>query len=753
MINVGTYIALGAVSGTTIAFQIVLIQIFSFTQWYHFAFMVISTALLGGGVAGIILTLGRMWFLKRFELIYFPSIALAGLSMLGSVYLSQLECFRFDSFLLFTNVGELLKLPLNYLIFLTPFFFSSLAVGLFISVKHGEIGRVYFWSLSGAALGALTGWALLWYLSPEATLTVLAGLNLIAVVIAGGIRTWFLGRVAVAAGLVGLFLASVYPPPTVLSEYKDLRRILNLPHTRWKDSLCSPYGRIDIVESPLVRYAPAISLAFEGQPPTPPLVFMNGDLVGPLFTLDYINQVAILNYTLGALPWAIETRKEVLILSAGSGERAAYALYRGAEKVTAVESNPLLANLIRQNLAVKVLSMEPRSYLEVEHQNYDLISFPTLGNFGGNGGINAIKESYIYTVEGIRAAWGRLSGKGLLMILTWEDYPLRYSLRVAATIKEALEREIKERLLDHISVVRGLNQMAFLVKKTPFSAEEKEKIVNFCKELGFSILPCFPGEAKGYLFKISPARDSRPYPHQFIKLSSLSAIEQRYGWTRVPYFEVGYVLIWLTLLEIIVLSSLLIFLPLKLKRSLMPGPDKMPVFLYFSGIGMGYMCVEIAFIEKYVLLFGSVPSSFMVVVSLMLFFSALGSWAVSSVTPERNKLLILVGIISLGIFILGFTLTSVLLKSAGNTLLISVLLALLTIGPVSFFMGMPFPLGIKILGQVGEEVIPWAWGVNGFFSVVGACLATVLAVEVGFVLLMIFASLCYSKTVLLITRL
>jgi hypothetical protein len=63
-------------------------------------------------------------------------------------------------------------------------------------------------------------------------------------------------------------------------------------------------------------------------------------------------------------------------------------------------------------------------------------------------------------------------------------------------------------------------------------------------------------------------------------------------------------------------------------------------------------------------------------------------------------------------------------------------------------MGLPFPTGIRVLGRIAPEMIPWAWAVNGCSSVVGSTLAAMLVVSFGFSWVMMLAAGLYVLAVL-----
>ncbi len=739
MKNYGPPIALAVVSATSIAFQLSMVQIFSFTQWYHFAFLVISIALLGGGMAGTMIHLWQEPLVRRYEVIFPLCLALAAGGMIVSIYLTQWEPLRFDSFLIFTGFKEGVKLPLTYLILLMPFFFSALAIGLLITKEHKYAGRVYFWNLCGSGIGATLGWGLMWFLPAELFPPLLSSLNILVCLLCLPKKGKYV--ITGTLGLVALLAvpAWMWPPKLVLSQYKDLSRILHLPLSRVEEELSSPYGRLHLVKAPLVRYAPGISLSFPGQPPSLPLIFLDGNGVGPLFSFSTLRNASIHDYTLAALPWSIKKARDVLVLSRDGGIYAAYALYRGARNITVVNPNPVLTRLIAKNLPVCISTADHRSWLEKDEKTYDLVYFPVLGSWGGNAGVNAVAEDHLFTAEGVRRAFEKLNPQGMMVFLLWEDYPTRYPLKLFATLTQGLQGR------GALYLVRGMNQLALVIKKSPFTAEERGKLTAFSEGLQFEELSSSAWEKDGrdYPFDIAPATDDRPYIHQFLRPRSLPVLARYYGWERVPFFEVGYLIVFITLAQVVVIAASFIFLPL-LTSSFRPR-GVMKVFLYFAGIGLGYMLAEMAFIQRFVFYFGSTINSLTMIVALMLVSSGLGSLATSRGFSNLQMVIVPCFIIlilgGLSVF-----LTPTLISTAGYPWGARLALTVVFVSFVSFLMGMPFPMGIKWLGKKVAGFVPWAWGVNGFFSVLGACLATVVSVEVGFRALLWAAAIAYAGT-------
>ena len=162
--NKRLYFSISLTSAAVIAFQITLMQILSITQWNHFAFMIISLALLGFGTAGTVLSIFKKWFVQNKTIIIPLTMILSGIFILLSVPLSQTDFARFDTFLLFAETSHIFKLVFTYIIFFFPFFFAGLAIGL-IYVSYAEsIGKLYFSDLLGAGIGGLGVVVLFWFL-------------------------------------------------------------------------------------------------------------------------------------------------------------------------------------------------------------------------------------------------------------------------------------------------------------------------------------------------------------------------------------------------------------------------------------------------------------------------------------------------------------------------------------------------------------------------------------------------------------
>jgi SAM-dependent methyltransferase len=780
------HLALGLLSVAVIAFQLVLMQILSITQWHHFAYMVISVALLGFGASGTVIALFRRNLLRRMDALL-PLLLFASAATMAAVVRTGQALFGgFDSYLLFIDPGQMGRLLLVNLLLAVPFFLGALVIGL-IFVRHVErIGTLYFANLLGSGLGGLVGIGLLALLLPQRLPAVTALFTLAAGLLVLPRRDW---RLFAAAAVAGLVIATfiLYPAPLVLSQYKDLRGVLNLPGARILAERPSPYGLAQAVSAPALRDAPGLSLSYAGPIPERDALFNNGNGFGAVPIWPPAAAPSPLDHVTAALPYALATPKSVLVLHAGSATAVAQALAHGAGKVTAVEPHraalsllkeayPDSAGLLLKHPAVTVASIEPRAFLAADPELYDLIVLPTVGAFGGGAGLFALQEEHTLTVEGIRAMWRRLAADGMLALSVWLDYPPRNPLRLTATLVEALEAEGIEEPSRYLAAVRGWGTVTFCVKRSPLTAADAEEVRAFCRRLQFDPLllpdlhplerqrhhrlqdPAFLSEldrilATGrealyeeYPFRLRPATDDRPFFSQFLRWRSLPHLARLFGERAVPFLEMGYLIAVLSFFQMAAAAAVLILLPL-LRLGWGDG-GRLRTFLYFGGLGVGYMLVEIDLIHRFVLYLGHPVYAASAVICAVLVFSGAGSYASSRLGASDSAPPKAAGIVALLLLLYALILPPLIEQTIALPLPWKALLTLILLAPPSFAMGFPFPLGLHLLSRRREADVPWAWGINGCLSVLSTALATIIAVEAGFTVVFLVAAAAYGTAAL-----
>ena len=778
-------LSLGILSASIIAFQLALMQVLSNVQWYHFAYMVISVALLGFGAAGTVLAFYRQW-LQKYSGFLLPVFMIScGIAMTLVTDISQLSSIRFDSYLLFSSYSHIGRLLLSYLLFFIPFFLGALAIGLIFDHYVAVIGKVYFANLLGSAAGGLLMLALIWFLMPGrlpafiSCLPVLAG----AIIIKNSL---FKNKAVLPLFVFIAFIICawkmVFPSHLQLSQYKDISKTLLLPGAEIKIEKASPYGTIQAVTSPALRYAPGLSLVANLPLVASPAVFINGDWAGVVTGYREPDTAFILDYTSFDLPYKIAERKNVLVLQAGTGIEVAHALCHHATNIVAIESNTGLINALKHELvqandslfyqpAVTVRTMEPRNFLFSDTAHYDLISLPIVGSFGGSAGLYALHEQFLLTREAFLKMWSRLNEKGAIGITAWMDYPARNSLKLLATLVEVLEQLNVRQPDHHIVAVRSWGTISFVITKSALTEPDIRNIRDFCARWQFdpALLPDLRPEERtryhqlqdssffqnmdklfstgrnqlytDYDFNIIPATDNSPYFSQFIRWKSLPRLAEYFGNRSILFFEIGYLLVVLTLVQIAVVSFVLILLPLF--KGGWKGKNKFGVLFYFGGIGLGYMFVEMVLIQHFILYFGQPIYAAVGVITSLLFFSGLGSFVSGYFTGKRKALMLVLSAIIVFLLIYSIVLMPVLQQTVQASLTAKLLIVFILTAPLAFCMGIPFPSGLSQLALNQAQEIPWAWGLNGCVSVISTALVTLIEVEAGFSVVFLMAALAY----------
>ncbi len=762
--------AISLVSASALAYEVLLTRLFSIVQWHHFAYMAISIALLGYGASGSFLALFQDRLRPRFTAVFAVSAALFGFSAVAGFALAQR--LPFNALAVIWEPRQLLYLVAYYLLFATPFFCAAICVGLAFAAFPNHIARVYRYDMLGAGLGALGVIAALFWLFPSQALRVVGGLGFLAAALASwqevGARRWW----RTAAYLIGaaLVYAAVPTSWTALrfSEYKELAQALLIPGTEVVREESSPLGLLTVIRSPRIpfRYAPGLSLSNTIEPPPQLGVFTDGGGLSPITAFDGgLEPLAYLDYTSAALPYHLVERPEALIIGAGGGADALLALYHHAARIDAVELNPQSVRLV------------------------------LLDSFAATAaGTLSLSESYIYTVEAFQEYLRQLRPGGFVAITRWLKLPPRDSLKLFATALAAFERMGVAEAGRRLALIRTWSTTTLLVKNGPLSPADIARIRAFADERSFD-LAYYPGMRREeanrynvleqpyffdgatallgpdrasflgrYKFDVSPTTDDRPYFFDFFKWQALPELLERRALGGAALLDWGYLILVSTLVQAVVLSVVLILAPLRFYRvSSAPSADKWRVAAYFLTIGLAFLFIEIASIQRFILFLGHPVYAIAVVLCGFLVFAGLGSgtsprlaaWVApghASATTRgwRGRLQPRLGALDLAVAgIVVVALLYLLILPPLFRLLVAlpdapkIAIAFLLIAPLAFCMGMPFPLALSRVSACAPGLVPWAWGVNGCASVLSAILATLLAMNIGFTCVMLLAIALY----------
>ncbi len=772
-------LSVALLSASIVAYEIQLMHFFTIVQWHHFASMVISIALLGFGASGTLLSLFRKQMVKNAEVMLPTAMISTGLFMSLGIRLSRMEFLLFDSYLLFVDPTQFLRLMGTCFLFFLSFLTGSLALGLIFVKRVSQIGVFYFADMTGSGLGGAFAIFLLWQIEPAdlpwviALMPVLAGL----MIIRKKSRYLLAGYGVIVIG--SCILQSTEPLNLKQSQFKGISYALNLPEAKVEEQISSPYGLVQVVSSPVQRYAPGLSLNYQEQIGPSRVIFNNGNWYTVIPNVDAKDSHHVLDYTTMALPYALGDPERVLIFHAGAGLEVSHALFNKALHVDAIEPNASVTELIKGPYAqitdslhykpqVHYYNTTPRTFLKQSDELFDLIQLPLSGAFGGTVGLNALHEENLFTKEALYEMWQKLSPEGMIVFSSYIDLPPRITLKYAALIAELLESVGTEEPLEHLVAVRSWATLSYVVKKSPLTEKELSALRHFCDELGFDrvlmngseteeanntlqndhafeLIRQMFGPNRDHLievndFNISIPTDNRPYFYQFLRLKNLVRQWETLG-ERAALFELGYLILLVTLLQVLILGFVLILVPLfKLGFK---GGHKTQVLTYFSGLGLGYMFFEIVLIKYFVRFLGHPIYAVATVISIMLVSSGLGSLFASRMKLPFKKLSMATGLISIMIFGYSLVLSPLLDQTVGWPLWGRLLITVFTIGVPAFFMGMPFPLGLQLVHSKHQSQVPWAWGINGCVSVISTLLAAIIAVELGFKAVLLWAAAAY----------
>lgn len=612
---------------------------------------------------------------------------------------------------------------------------------------------------------------------------MVAGLGLLAALLAWRKTRWWpvAGLLVVAVPLLWLPAGA----PT-LSPYKALSQSLEVQGARRLYETAGPLGVLTVVESPQVpfRHAPGLSLASPAGPPDQLAVFTDGD--GPTAVNRWRggrDELVWLDYLTSALPYHLLQGPTVLVLGAGGGGDVLQALYHGARRIDAVELNPRLPEIVEEVFAdysgrpysapgVHLRVGEARAVLARSAERYDLIQVPALDAFGAaSAGLYALNEGYLYTVEALRAYYAHLRPGGLVAMNRWTTLPPRDALKLFATARQALSEAGVPEPGASLAMIRSWNTATLLVKRGPFGAAELAALREFCATRAFDPVwyPGMPADEANrfnrlsapeffagatallgagredfldrYKFHLRPATDDRPYFFRFFRWRTLPELWGMAGGGGLPWIEWGYPVLVATLVQAFALSLLLVLAPLLALRRQGggrgggQGGGLARIAAYFSALGLGFMFVEIAFIQKFTLFLGHPLYAVSVVLCSFLVFAGLGSRA-SERRARRlgEKAAAQRAVLWIAALALAYLVLLPLVFGLGITLAepLRVALGVLMTAPLAYAMGMPFPLGLAATAAGRQSLLPWAWGINACSSVVGAVLAMLLAVHWGF---------------------
>jgi spermidine synthase len=766
------YLSVALISMSVLIVEISLARVFSLMFSYHYVFLLISLAILGLGVGGIYVhKRGEKGADGKVNQKILPfSSGLMALSILGmSVLTIKVPFLR--------NVFSAAALTFF------PFFFGGIFLSGAFRLFTERSTKIYAADLIGAGLGALLVIPLL-KLGGINVLFLSAFVGSVPALLLMAKKTCGKGEksasVILPMSLLAIFLlnystAFMGKVPLGRGAHKEMYHMMTNPMTGAKviDSRWSAFGRTDLVADE--TDSDEMLLFLDGTAGTGMHLF-DGNVKGldrPEFT-----------HFPGYFPFELLSEKEkekVLIIGSGGGREVLLALLGGAKKITAVEVNGDLVDLVKEHsdfnggiyngfTGVKVVVEEGRNFVRGVKEEYDIIMLviPVTKTSRSPEGF-ALTENYLFTVESINDYLDRLTPEGRLIVVAHDDTEI---FRLIFTSLAALRKKGIDTLsgMKHIYTTGSEYFPVFVLKKSPLTPEEAQSVHLNMHEHKYSTHSSFIPFVEQTKHVI-PVGEEIYYEHEMLnqalylmaqgKVSPEALIKNASFETSPvtdddPFFYKSELGIPSVVVLLLVLSSIAMILVWLIKPSYSNGRDNrrnnILLLLLFSLLGIGFMLVEIPLIQKFILFLGQPVYSMAVLLFSLLIGAGIGSW-VSGIFWKQGILhklrlsSMMVGIL-VGIYIL--FLPHVFTFLLGTPFYSRILISFVLLSPLGFFMGMPFPLAMTVLGEMGlNQYVPRMWGVNGIGSVLGSALAIALAISFGFSYAMLLGAILYFSILFL----
>jgi hypothetical protein len=698
-----------------------------------------------------------------------------------------------------------LFLSVAFLLSSLPFFLGGIITSLLFKNYSEHISKLYFTDLLGASMGCFLSIPLIELFGASTAVIINAAFVCVGAfcfllvssrkTIPRLLQIFYI----IFIFLVGLAIFNIYTSVLDVKYAKGQSRSID-EFSRWNS-----ISRISVtktLDEPKIRWISeniwGVSKQFKGKYPKAKMINIDAEAGTILTNFDgNFNSVNYVQYDPSSTVHRLKSNSKTLVIGAGGGKDVLAALSFGASQVTAVELNPIIVNDVMLNKyrefsgnlylnpKVNAIACEGRNFVANHKDNYDIIQLSFVDTYAAtSGGAYALAENNLYTTEGFKEYLNHLKAEGIFSVC-WVDVPglagatRLISLGIAALDDLGIGDAGKNIMVVSYTPRSSWTLRSILLKLSPFSQQEQSTVVDMCKELGFEptyipmndIKKISPSDIKNnkdlldaiinnkdnrdilynnFPLNIKPTTDDSPFffyqnkPRDFFKTIGIKEAASFIMYTA------GTLVLSRVLLIGLVMVSLFYMIPLILStwsQNVLPYRKQsvVPFLFYFSCIGIGFMLLEMVFLQKFLLFLGHPSYTLSTTLLSILFFSGLGSLYTQRVVPRQcyNYIKrVLLALLFLAVFYLIF-LQPFLRFFMRYPKFIKILISVVCLMPISFLMGMPLPLAIKILHMRMNKIIPWMWGVNGACSVLASIIAIILAMNIGYNFTFVIGSLFY----------
>ena len=746
-----------ALSGLVL--EVSITRIFSAAIWYHFAFVAVSVALVGLGASGLVVQY-RVMKLKGKWAENLTIYSTWGITIFIPITL----------FVMHALASQVIYLPLYMVLFSVPFFLIGIIISAAFNAFASVAGRLYAADLIGASVGALLVVLFL-------VLTGGEGSTLIVGLIAAVSSTLFaritrntrktIASVMFVGFAISLILLNhatqIFAIPTDPTAQKDLPIYLREhPGSKIVKTEWSSFSRIDVVEGGGGREGLVAK------------VFIDGGAGTNIISWDGNTESRQeLSTWMQYLPFKMMQDPKVLVIGSGGGRDVVASLVSGSEDVTSVEINPIIYETVKSygdragnvysHQYVRSYVDEGRSFITRSSEKYDIIYVPFVDTWASvsSGGLS-VSENFLYTLEGFQQYYDHLSERGKIVTVRWLIDAPRFISTYAKLLEQngipqnQLHRHLIMVTSDSYTQDPSVTMVVF--SKTPFTDEEIGFLSQSFSQYDYKpiLVPdqvmrepytaLLSGDITLNQFydqfatKVYPVTDDNPYFLSFEKPLP-PAVEI------LLYASIGIVVIFMLVPFVWIRRIKAVGADhqeegqINTKRSEI---GILTVIPYFAALGVGFILIELALLQKLILLMGNPTMTFALLLFTILISSGGGSLLSSRIAKNnmRNLVFVIGGIAGLGMLYV-MLVPSIIYSVLAEPFEIKAAVSIGLLAPIGFLMGMPLPTGMRLLKVHRPDFIPWMWAINGAFSVLGAVLAIALGIMYGSSFAMILGVLVY----------
>ncbi len=778
-------VAIFLVSLAGLLLEVGYTRIVSYKLWYYYTYLVIGLALLGIGSGGIFVVLfKRLRRTSTEKIIALCSIFGAISIVVGYVVISRLPVDTLSIWDYGTRASFKNLAIIGVICF---FIFSSfIALGIIVSTILGRapdgIGRLYFADLIGAGLGCLAAIPLITRLGPPDVIMVSALIFTVVGLLALPRR---LGVMMGLGAVVGVFLILI------------VTSVITLPDVRTEDTKAGPANAAFSDWGPVFR----VDVLFV--PGNQALLLHDGTFGSALHKYnDDPTTLGRYDQDPRALPFKVlgnPPEKELIIGSAAGNEILA-SLHFHAKKIEGVELNPVTLSLLTDHYkkysgdlghqpGVSLHQADGRTYLARSKEKYDLVWYVAPDSYAANNaassGAFVLSESYLYTKEMIASSLQHLSGKGIMVVqfgeLDFEGAPnrtARYVMTARAAMKQIGIKDPGNHMIVSAFITHKTGDLSTIIlKRTPFTPAEVARYRRVAPTLPKVSEVWAPGQQPGpsvvshlaaatdaqaatiaasYPRDISAISDDSPFFWHFVPFDSVIRNIFHPLSAQNPEDSIGERVLLLLLSVSVLYAAVFLLAPFffvrKEWRSL---PGKGISAVYFSALGLGFMFFEITMIQRLVRFLGYPTYSLTVTLASILVFTGIGALVSKRLAGRRWLMPVLLAVLCVITLFYEVGLDNLTNSLLDQSLAVRVLVSLIVLAPLGLCLGMFMPLGLSLVGKLSDhadEYIAWSWAVNGFFSVIGSVLTTILSMSFGFSTVQYMALVVYAIAALAFTR-